>query len=212
MTVFEFDDYRGFLKAQIANNKLVRGYQSQLAKAARCQSSFLSQVLANSMDLGYDHAADLAQFWRLEEEETEYFVLLVAQARAQSTRYKKLIKGRLQSLKKDNLNITKTVKQEGIEKGEFETLYYSSWIWSAIHIMAGTPEFNTAKTMSSRLKLPLSLVEISLTKLEKMGLVTKQENGAWRVTKRNIHLSDASLMTQMNHYNWCHVFSKWERV
>src|SRR5436309_16129314 len=93
--LFTYTSYKAYLIDRIEQNKDLRGYQSQLARAAGCQRSFLSQVLNGKFDLSREHAAELSRFWGLDPLETEYFIGLVDLARAGSGHLRKLTETKL---------------------------------------------------------------------------------------------------------------------
>ena len=74
LTIYEFEDYRQFIRHQLEANKQQRGYQSVLAKAAGCQPSFFSQAVRGQVQLTPDHAVGLADFWQLDSHQTDYFL------------------------------------------------------------------------------------------------------------------------------------------
>src|SRR5258707_1252594 len=56
MSPFDYKDYRLFLKALCRQPEAKRGFQAALAKAAGCQSSYLSQVLQGNVHVTKDSA------------------------------------------------------------------------------------------------------------------------------------------------------------
>lgn len=199
--VFDFTDYKSYLKARIEESRGFRGYQSQLAKAAGCQRSFLSQVLNGPMDLSREHAAELTRFFGFTSTEAEYFVGLVDYARAGSKQLKEMTRERLAKLRETAQNLSARVKVTEIADAELRSLYYSSWYWSAIHVMVAVPRFQTPQAIADRLGLPLDLVKTALVRLEEAGLVERTGNH-WRIGKRDIHLHEGSALTEVNHTNW----------
>src|ERR1700692_4612304 len=103
--VFEFNDYRKFLEAQIAGNSSERGYQTKLSKAAGCKGSFLSQALHSHVNLTPDHAAGLCRFWNFDDDETDWFIELLTLARAGSPEMKKVCTRRLKEIEKRRTNL-----------------------------------------------------------------------------------------------------------
>ena len=84
MNVYEASAYKEFLNSKIQAFRSVKGYKTQLAKAAGFSPSFLSQVIHGHIELTPEHAIRLARFWELDAFETDYFMLLVDSARAGS--------------------------------------------------------------------------------------------------------------------------------
>ena len=71
MDIFKFDNYKQFLSAKIKSQS--RGYQSALAKAVRCQASYLIQVLTKKSDLTEDQAVLATQFLNMSSDERDFF-------------------------------------------------------------------------------------------------------------------------------------------
>jgi len=199
--VFQFRDYREFLRAKIRENEHSRGYQSLLAQAAGCQKSLFSQVLSGKGQLTRDHASELAGFFGLDEAQAEYFICLVDVSRAGSRTLKEHIERRLKSLKKQSRQLAERLREDSLEDPTAEMLYYSSWYWSAIHQIVGIPAYQSPVAIAERLSLPRSQVERAIERLKRMGLI-EGASESLRVTKKTIHLPPGSPMNESNHANW----------
>ncbi len=199
--VYSYDDYKFFLKDKIDENKHVRGYKTDLAKAAGCQQSFLSHVLHSEVQLTPDHAYGLTQFWNFTSLEKEYFLLIVNLERVVSPSYKKYLIDRKSEIRAQHADITKRMKSKSIDNTETQSIYYSSWLWAALHFLVTIPKYQTAKAMAERLHLPLSMINEHLTKLKELGII-HEENGQWKTSHLEIHLPKNSYMTSMNHSHW----------
>lgn len=201
MSLFQFNDYKGFLRDKIKDNQGKRAYRSSLAAAAGCQLSFLSQVLHSEVHLTPDHAMGLAVFWALTEDGREYFMELVHHARAGSKLLKSEIEKKLTALRAKQENLSQRYKKPRLLPGERETLYYSAWYWSAIHILLTIPRFQSAHAVAERLSVPLAVVEHSLASLESMGLA-RRSGKHWVASQADIHLPKESLLNSIHHSNW----------
>ena len=201
MEVFDFTEYKLFIEAQIKANSALWGYRTQLAAAAGCQKSFLSQVMISHVHLTPYHAIGLSEFWALNEGETDYFLALLEHARAGSPRLRARLEARMRVLKRDRKDMSKRSQADEIEERAMETLYHSSWYWAAIHILVSIPEYRTLNAIAERLELPVNLVSESLQHLERMGLV-ENKKGVWTITAKNIHLGINSPMRETNHAQW----------
>ena len=100
--LFDFVDYKEYLKARVRTAR-TRGLQSEIARAIRCQPSFLSKVLSGKVHLTPDHAVLLAHHWKMTHEEAEYFRELVQLGRASTPVLRQVIEGRLANLKAQSL-------------------------------------------------------------------------------------------------------------
>jgi uncharacterized protein (TIGR02147 family) len=202
-TVYEHQDYKGFLKTVIQENQGVKGFRSQLAKGARCQKSFLSQVLNSHVQLTPDHAAAISAFLNFDEQEADYFLGLVEFARAGSEALRNLIQTRLKTHQNRHDDISRKWAQEELKDTEAQMIYYSTWYMSAIHVLVSIPGFDSVRKVSARLGISEDIVQMALRDLQKIGLVKKIEN-KWKVGEKSIHLAKHSPMTEAHHSNWRH--------
>jgi len=202
MSLFTERDYKRVLQAKISENDSERGYKALLAEAAGMQPSFLSQILHSHVHPTPDHAAGMAAFWKLTADEQEYFMELVNLARASSDRLKAIIEARLERLRKKSENLAIRFKKKSAMEEEQQALYYSSWHFSAIHILLTIPEFQSANAIARRLEVPEAFVQSCLEKMQAMGLVEARPQQKWGVSKLDIHLPKGSPLTSINHANW----------
>ncbi len=201
MIVFDFNDYHDFLHYQIKDNSDVRGYLTQLAKAAECQKSYLSQVIKGRVHFTPEHATKLTLFWNLNDSESEYFIQLVHLGRTSFMPLIKKIRFRLKEIKSTRENFAQRFQQESVPSIEAQSSYYSSWIPGAIHVIVDIEKYRTLEAIATRLALPPNLVKSHLEILMSLGLVIKQ-GAQWLPTGKNIHLPKASMFTVVNHQNW----------
>jgi uncharacterized protein (TIGR02147 family) len=103
MNIYEATNYKDFLGTKILAYRMVKGYKSKLAKAAGFSPSFLSQVIHGHVELTPEHALRLAQFWELNENETDYFMLLVDHSRAGSIILRNRISQKMEAFKQSVL-------------------------------------------------------------------------------------------------------------
>jgi uncharacterized protein (TIGR02147 family) len=189
----------------IADTKPRRGVVSRLAEAAGCRPSYLSQVLGSAVQLTPDQALGLAEFLGLSEAETEYWLGLVDHSRAGTPRLRKRIEIRLGTLRERHEDLTVRLRRPAPESSEDRTLYYSSWTWSAIHILTSVPRFQTLLAIAQALGLDEATTLEHLTVLERMGFVIRsQESGVtrWKNSRTEVHVPRDSPLISLHHNNW----------
>lgn len=199
-------DYKELIKAEIHANQGQRGYQSLLAKAADCQTSFFSQVLNGHTHLTPDQASGITEFWELDSLATEYFLTSVNLGRASKKHYQKFLQNKLEKLRDENETITRRVKAGEIDS-DFEANYYSVWFRGAIHMILTIPEFQDVDSIAKRLNLSHTLVQNEVLNLQKMGLAESKDNNQWNITKKQIHLNPKSSLSEVNLSNWRQIAS-----
>jgi uncharacterized protein (TIGR02147 family) len=205
-SVMEYRHYLDVLRAKIQENHAVRAYRTILAKAAGCQLSYLSQVLSESVHLTPEHAAGLSEYWNFSTHESEFFLGLVNQARASSPRLKELIESRLNELRIKSTNVEDKIHDPQIDVQAEQALYYSNWLFSAIHMIVSIPEYQTEEAISERLLVPLPVVLGCLESLERMGLVSKDKSSksVWRIKQWTLHNPKDQAVSWFHHANWRH--------
>ncbi len=197
--IFEYNSYKIYLSSLIKANSKVRGFQSQLAKAAGCQPSYLSQVLSSKIELTPDHAFGISGFLHFDENETEYFMNLVLHSRAVQQPLKTLIEKKMEQIRDNYKNLSKRVS---LDSPENENLfYYSSWIYLAIHMVLGITEYQTEEALVARFGVDRNIIIRALRHLQRYGLAEFSQ-GKWLPKKRESHLPSDSFMTEVNHGNW----------
>jgi len=197
MNIYEYKDYASYIEAIVQQGSW--GIHSQIAKAANCQASYLSQVIRGKAHLTPDHVIGIANHLKLSVDETEFFLKLVEYEKA-GPLLKKFIQQRLNEMKKNRNDLAIRYQAPSLADSEALLRYYSSWHWSAIHILVSAG-FNTLERLSLRIQLPIDVIRSTLLSLEQMGLV-KQQNGVWIELDKSIHLPKDSHLTGLNHWNW----------
>ena len=201
MEIFEFDAYHPYLMAKIKQNSEKRGYLAKLAEAAGCQRSYLSLVIKGEVHLTPEHAFGLTQFWRLSESESDYFLDLVLLERSSSPALKGRLQKRLSQRRNDQFDLSKRFEESNLPNFEAESVYYSQWFVSAIHVCISIPKLRKDEAIAQKLKLPLHLVRETLSRLRGLNLI-ERINDDWRLTGQSLHLSRQSLFSPVNHRNW----------
>jgi hypothetical protein len=197
-TVFDFADYKEFLKYHLSSSW---GEVSKLAKSAGCQRSYLSRVLNEHVHLTPDHGYGVCAHFKLSIMETEYFMLLLELARSGSKEYRIHLEKKLQSLRREQENIAKRLNRMQITPGETESTYYSAWYWSAIHIATSVRELQTPESIAKHFQLPEALVRLVLEKLKYHGLI-QGASGRWKYGKGEVHIPRTSPLVSLHHQNW----------
>lgn len=177
--VFDFMDYRAYIEQQLLLNAKTRGYKTQLADAAGCKLSHLSQVMAGKVQLTLEQAAGLAVFWKLEHSEAEYFVGLVNLGRAGTPSLRNLLRRQLEALREKHQSVGGRLAPL-VTPHPADPHHYSVWYVGAIAMLTAIEEYQTLEALHQRLRLPRSLIERTLHMLLEMGVV-EQENERWKI-------------------------------
>ena len=197
----DYFDYKKYIQARIFSTEVKKGYQSQLAAAAGCQRSYLSQVINGSTHLTHEHAIGLARFWQFTDLETIYWLDLLSYCRAGTQGLKHFYKERIAHNRRELdkiLNRLDSAEGDGaIDKAQ----YFSSWYWSAVHLTAGLEKINNSEQIAEFLGLQLDLVNFIVNGLVSMGLM-HWEADVLKSSPKNIHLPKDSPLFLLHHASW----------
>lgn len=201
INIFNYIEYTSFLNKMINTHHNVYGYKAQLAEAAGCQRSFISQVLAGSAHMTAEHAVGLGQFWNLTIVEKDYLLNLVLLARAGSKSLKDFLRQKIEVARKDQENLAKRIVEKTVLPEAEAATFYSNWQYLAITILLTIPQYRSINSIAGRLNLKDEFVNKSLRELEQMKLVIKI-GSEWFPTSNTIHIPRESKFNSLNHSHW----------
>ena len=152
--MFQENDYKKIILAQIEKQSSPRGYRSKLAQASGCQASFLTQVLKGAVHLTPEHGAAMCQFWGFRPDETEFFLLLVQAARAGNKPLKDHLAKKIEGLRKGKakLSLSNRILEMSITKEADVAKYYAFWHMSAIHAIVSIPKYQTVEAIATNVR------------------------------------------------------------
>ena len=133
-SVFDFKAYKSYLLYETERKPAQRGLKYLLAKALGCQSAYLSQVLKGSAELSPEQGLRACEFFRLGQDEQDYLMLLLQKDRAGTQDLKTYFQKQINDLLKKRMNLVKRLGKESHLSETDKNTYYSSWIYSAIHL------------------------------------------------------------------------------
>lgn len=201
MQLFEFKNYRLFLKQQFSPTGTGRGQRGILAEFLNCQASFLTQVMTEKSHLSLEHAIRTCEFLKFDEIESDYFMLLVQKSKSGSQKLEEHFEKKLNLIKEKRRQINTRIGVKTELSVEDQMIYYSVWYYSAIHILTSIPMFSNAESIAKVLNLDLLTIKKALQFLQEKGFV-KIHNGKYSIGSRRIHLPQTSAMLPRHHSNW----------
>lgn len=197
MTLFECDNYILAIKVFLTKKA---GLKSKLSQFIGVQASYLSKVLKNQADLNHDQILLVAQFFSLDELETDYLWHLLLANRAGRVGTRNYYNEKLKNIKKKAHELEKKLKTKSNLQEDLESEYYSSWIHSAVHITLLIKKMGPNE-IAKTLGLQEQEILNSLRLLEKTGFIKKQQD-TWQVITTTTHLSKSSRWLARHHINW----------
>lgn len=202
MNIFRYLSYVSYINDVVKKNSSIYGYKAQMAKAANCQRSYLSQVLAEKAELMPEHALGLCEFWQLSRTESEYFLNLVNLSRASTQNLKKYYLEKIKQMQIDQENLAKKFSDTMVLPDAKAAIYFSHWQNIAILMCLTIPELQKPEKIAHRFEIPLSTVLKTLEILKGLEMVEKLQDGGWRTTNQTIHIQRESPYNTLNHLNW----------
>ena len=196
MDVYKYKDYRQLFKDRIQLEG--RGAHGRMAEAARCQSSYLSQVLSGSAQLTTEQAFAIATLWGLDEDGLEYVTGLVQLDRSGTHEYRLYWLNKLSQLARRKEQLSERISTSRTLSGEEQAKYYATWFYPAIHTLASIPKLRTITTLATRLNLPRDTVARAANDLATMGLISI-EGDTLTTMEHNVHSRSSGLM--VSHHN-----------
>jgi uncharacterized protein (TIGR02147 family) len=171
MNIFEFHDYKEFVRKRIASFPR-RGYGQyrKLSQALRLSSVAVSQIFKGDRDLSPEHALETAAFLLLDPEEADYFLALVQKARAGTPALRAHVERKLAQAREARATLAKRVEVSAELTDEARAVFYSNWQYSAVRIASSIPGLHGAEVIAKRLGLHVTEVIDVLRFLLKHGL------------------------------------------
>jgi len=201
MTVFDFKNYKNYLKKILDTKGTLRGSRSKLAKTLGCQTGFISQVLNGNTHFSLEHCAGISKYLGHDEEEKHFFMLLCQLEKAGSTDLKEYYQSQIQKIQNERKEIKNRIKvtQELCEV-DYIT-YYSQWYYAAIHVLVSITKFQTKESISKRLNINLETTSQALKFLTEKGIII-DNFGKYNISQLRIHLDRKSPLINKHHTNW----------
>lgn len=200
---FTFTDYKKYLVERLA----IRGERARFSRAIGCQTAYISQVL--SVDSGRFAAGQLSveqaeaanQYFKHDDDESDFFLILVSIARAGSAGLKKRLERQREGRVSQRLLLRNRVKSAKQLSLDSQSKYYGSWVYGAVHALASIPRFQNDLALAEKLKLDLGEVRKVLDFMLNAGVLAGTRS-ACSVSNTTIHLPSDSPLISRHHSNW----------
>jgi uncharacterized protein (TIGR02147 family) len=199
-SVFHFFDYKTYLEDFEAQSRQ-RGFRSRLAEATGCQNAFISQVLNGHVNFNLEQALKITDFLNLKTDDSQYFMWMVEYKRAGTPDLKRYFQQLMTSLREKNIEIKERVGIPQVLNSEAQTIYYSSWIYSAIHMAGMIGNLSSATKIAASLQISENKAVQAIEFLISNGLL-EGDTQKFRSGKIQIHLSKNSGNINKHHTNW----------
>lgn len=203
MNVFSFNTYKDFLHSYIYENKQ-KGLISQIAGKCGCDRTYLSQVLNGKADLTPDHMIQFCDKLGLSDMESRYLLLVLLRDRSSALAARKSFQLKIDHLKKEASVLTNKIlenEKPGEISEESRTLYYSHWLYAAIHILCSIPAYQTSQALSLKLQTAPEAVNRILRDLLTMDVIRKDKD-KYIHQGSDLYIPQSAPQSYAHHLNW----------
>lgn len=200
--IFDCENYKQYLEKWVqAQPRKGRGAKTKLAKAAGCQPAYVSQVINGDLNFSLEQAQAINSILGHGTDDGHYFLLLVQHCRAGSPALRRYYQEQLDQVQKSRFVLKERLGVAQHLSVHDQQVYYSSWIYAAIHVITDIPQFRTKEAISEKLGLPISKVADALDFLLRIGLV-EADGPTFKMSLKSIHLGNDSALIAKHHSNW----------
>jgi uncharacterized protein (TIGR02147 family) len=200
LNLFEFEDYRAFLQEFLGARG--KGAKLHLAGIFGCQPGYLSQILSGSAELSPEQAERLTSHLGWDGQTTQYFLLLVARARAGTKGLQSHLQREIDHLRSQSQVLKNRFKPEKVLSIEDQATFYSSWQYGALHVSVSIPGCDTARGLQELFGLPEKRINEILQFLLRAGLVKSSDDGRLSIGSTQVYVGTDSPLISKHHSNW----------
>jgi uncharacterized protein (TIGR02147 family) len=202
LSVYEFQDYKKFLlqwMERAPNHG--RGQRKFLAEAVQCQTPFITHVLTGDYHFSPEQAEACGRWLGFNDNETEFFVLLVLRQRSGTKGLENLLLKQISQRREAETVLKKRLKIKEKMSAEDQMIYYSNWYHAAIHMACLIPQMQTIEALQKYFSLSLPQIVSTLEFLTEHGLI-EEHKSRYRVLKPVLHLEKESSLMAQHHTQW----------
>lgn len=201
--VYKYTDYKQFLNDLIAvMPKKGHGQARKLAEHLGVHSVVASQILSGDRDFTYEQSLDVASYFGLDENATEYFSTLVLKARAGTKKLENYLEKKLATLKAEAEDIKNRVPAYRKLNEEDQAIYYSNWYYCATHILTSIKGFDNIDSISTHLGVHRTKIAEVLEYLVARGLCAQDAKGRYSPGTTSTFVDAKSPFVNNLHRNW----------
>lgn len=200
--IFATRDYKAFIKAWLqAQPREGRGLLSRIAEKTGLSPGMMTHVLNGDRHFSPEAANEVAAFMSLNEEETDYFLLLVNYERAGTHALRERLKRKIISEQKKANELSKRMKPEHTLPETAKALFYSHWIYTGIRNMTACEAFKDVDKIASHLQVSRATAQRVIEFLLKNNLCVVK-NGRLDVGPQVTHIGNETTLVSKHHQNW----------
>jgi uncharacterized protein (TIGR02147 family) len=202
MNAFESSDYKEVLNTIIRERrKTQRGLSRQLSEHLGVHPTLVSQVLAGPKDFTPEQLMEVCEFLGFAELETKYLIALLQKERAGSVKLKRHFQDSIDHIRAEALKVSNRIQTEKRLKGEEQAIFYSNWMYSAVHLLTTLDEKMTFEKICKKLNLQPAKARQIVDFLVSIQMIVIDGN-YYKAGTRSTHLDRTSPFLLQHHTNW----------
>jgi uncharacterized protein (TIGR02147 family) len=202
MSVFKYKHYKSyFLDVIKAKGSSGRGEYRRIAEYLGVHPTLISQILSGEKDFSPEQVLNLAKHYGLGKAEGRYLVILVEIERSGSKDLRDQFIEMRDEMQKQSLQLSKRLTTEKTLSDYEKSVFYSSWVYSAVHLMTTLEKPIDFEFICQRLRISSERAREVLDFLKRNGLVS-EENGKLLSGPTSTHLPKGSPFLIKHHTNW----------
>jgi uncharacterized protein (TIGR02147 family) len=142
MNIFDFDNYKDYFEEWLRlQPQEGHGQLRKVADFIRVSAVVLSQVFRGDRDLTMEQAVGIAKYLGLNDDERDYFLLLVQKARAGTKEYSDIISKQIRAAQLRASELKNRIKHSKFDEKDRGT-FYSHWYYSAARLCASIDDMD----------------------------------------------------------------------
>lgn len=202
LSIYEYQSYKTFVREYIKQREHGgRGTFRQMAEALKVHTTLISQIFRGTKDLSPEQAHRVAEFLKLDTNQTEYFLTLVELERTTYEPLRDRVKLRLETMRQQSQLVKNRMRPTQVISDEAKARFYSAWHYAAIRLATDINTMKDAASIAAHLQIPKTKVLEVLDFLAANGLVV-EEGHRYKLGPSRTHLDQLSPFTPSHHRNW----------
>ena len=190
--LYSFDSYKKYFNAWVkSKSNKGHGEYRRLSMALGVSTTLISQIFNGDKDLSLELAAEATDYLHLNDDESDYFILLVEFSKAGSIKLKNKIARQLKERQDKAKKLENRLKKDSALDETAKQIYFSSWLYPAIRILVDINKYNTAEEIAERLHVPVNYVSKCLDFLIKNQIIIKKG--------QQLQMGPAHILLQQTH-------------
>lgn len=201
MTIFEFQDYRAYLKKRFPVSGESRGSRARLAERLKVQSAFVSRVMASHADFSLEQACVINAFLSHTGDEADYFMLLLQLAKAGSVELRRYFLAKIEEIQRLKREIHSRMTITDRIPVESQIRYYSHWVYPYLHLLVRLPGHHSRDKLIEAVPLPREITEAAVEWMLECGIFESRK-GRLASRIQVMHLDRQSPLVLGYHQQW----------